>query len=47
MPLDTVDSAGQSAQNRRPIARPGAYIENAVAGLDRGGLDHQRDNVRL
>ena len=47
MPLDAVDSAGQSAQNRRRIARSGAYIENAVAGLDRRGLDHQRDNVWL
>ena len=47
MPLDAVDLAGQSAQNRRRVARSGADIEDAVAGLDLGGFDHQRDNVRL
>ena len=47
MPLDAEYFAGQSAQNRRRVTRSGANIEDAVAGLDLGGLDHQRDNVWL
>ena len=47
MALDRVDPVGDLAHHGRGVARAGAHLEHAVAGLHLGGLDHQRDDVGL
>jgi hypothetical protein len=47
MPLDRLHLRRDLAEHRRRIARAGADLEHAVAGLDLGGFDHQRHDIGL
>src|SRR5579883_1258124 len=45
--LDRVDLRRDSTQRRRGVTRSGADLENFIAALHRGRLDHQGDNIGL
>ena len=47
MTFDSMNAVGDLAHNGCRVTRPGAYFENVVAWPDLGGLDHQRDDIRL
>src|SRR4051794_39969770 len=47
MALNGADPVGNLTEDGRRVAGASAYLENAVAGLYLGRLDHQRHDVRL